>query len=158
MLAGLLEQTMTRPALRMPAEARQAGESATMGLVEQAMQRAKNPPLHRSQSEKARRRWGGSWVSHGHGMGHRAPTLASAPRLKPLGPDGSELAEALSARFNQRAQATDHPSAFAGGGFFAGDSAGVSQGLASLDSAQSIASLRSALGLGSSWEGFRRAR
>lgn len=147
MLTGLLEQTMARPALRMPAEARQAGRSAMMGLVEQAMQRAKHPTVHRSQSEQARRRWGGSWVSNGQVPGTRAPTQTHAQRLTPSGPNGGELIEAMTARFNQRAQATDQPSAYGAGGYFTGNAAGASQGLASLDSAQSIASLRSALGL-----------
>lgn len=147
MLTGLLEQTMTRPALRMPAEAREAGQSAVMGLVEQAMQTAKNPPVHRSQSEQARRRWGGSWVSHGQAPGSRMRATTHSQRLKPAGPGLRGLAEPMTARFDQRAQATEQPAGYGAGGYFAGDAAGASQGLASLNSAQSIASLRSALGL-----------
>lgn len=145
MIKDLIENALTRPALRQTPDAQAAGEAETSGLLRRAMRAVAEPVPNSSPVQRARRQWAGSRVSGGEHAGTRQPSIGS--KTRPVGHlAGDALDRAFQARMEETAAARGrHPTGYGVGGYFAGDAAGASQGASAVNMPQSLGSLRSGM-------------
>ena len=113
------------------------------------MDRAQAPQArHASREEQTRRKWAGNWVSTGQGEGQREPGNlfgSQPPRIQRPSVGRDPLRERVMGRFGEVAAQQDNPSRYGAGSYVQGGPGNVTQGLASRNLPQSVASMHSAM-------------